>query len=147
MNQECKTASITHFDDEYHFLSNFYAHPVVFQGITYPTNEHAFQAAKTMDISEKRKILSMSTPGEAKRAGRKVNLIPLWDAIKDDIMYHICKKKFSDPVLKKMLLDTGDAELIEGNTWRDKYWGVYNGVGENKLGKILMRIRDEMRED
>ena len=60
-------------------------------------------------------------------------------------MYEICKIKFTtNPNLAKRLLDTGDEELIEGNDWNDIFWGVCNGKGENNLGKILMRIRNEL---
>ena len=63
-------------------------------------------------------------------------------------MYSICRAKFTqNPDLLKKLLDTGDAELVEGNTWGDKVWGVCNDEGENRLGKILMRIRSEIREE
>lgn len=73
-----------------------------------------------------------------------MNLRPDWEEVKDDVMYTVCKAKFlQNPGLLKKLLDTGDAELIEGNTWNDQIWGVCNGSGENRLGKILMRIRDE----
>ena len=54
--------------------------------------------------------------------------------------------KFStNESLKKRLLETGDEELIEGNTWNDTYWGVCKGVGLNKLGEILMRVREELK--
>lgn len=68
-----------------------------------------------------------------------------WEAVKDSVMYEICKAKFSqNPDLADQLVATKDAELIEGNTWGDRIWGVCDGVGENRLGKILMRIRAEM---
>ena len=64
-----------------------------------------------------------------------------------DIMYNICKAKFTqNETLKTKLLKTGDAMLIEGNTWGDRIWGQVNGVGENNLGKILMRIREELKD-
>ena len=61
-------------------------------------------------------------------------------------MEEALRKKFSDPGLRKALLDTGDEYLEEGNTWRDEYWGVCNGIGKNRLGKLLMKIRDELRQ-
>lgn len=80
-------------------------------------------------------------PSEAKRLGRRVKLREDWEEVKELVMYEICYHKFSqNPDIRKMLLDTGDAELIEGNTWGDKI-----GVGENRLGKILMRIRNELK--
>lgn len=75
-----------------------------------------------------------------------VHLRPDWDLIKDKVMYEVCWLKFSThPDLKEKLLATGDRELVEGNFWGDAYWGVYLGVGENKLGKTLMKIRSELR--
>ena len=63
-------------------------------------------------------------------------------------MYQIVKCKFEqNEDLKIKLLNTGNSELIEGNTWGDKIWGKVNGVGQNNLGKILMRIRKELKED
>ena len=85
-------------------------------------------------------------PSEAKRLGRNVQLRPDWETVKYDIMYEVCKAKFEqNDDLREMLLDTGDAYLEEGNTWNDRCWGTCRGVGENHLGKILMRIRDELQ--
>ena len=61
-------------------------------------------------------------------------------------MYKCLRSKFSAPELREKLLDTGDAELIEGNWWNDTTWGVCNGVGENRLGKLLMQIRAEIKD-
>lgn len=89
----------------------------------------------------------MLNPSQAKKLGRSVSLRPDWEDIKIDIMYNICKAKFTqNETLKTNLLKTGDATLIEGNTWGDKIWGQVNGVGENNLGKILMRIREELKD-
>lgn len=89
----------------------------------------------------------MLNPSQAKKLGRSVSLRPDWEDIKIDIMYNICKAKFTqNETLKTKLLKTGDATLIEGNTWGDKIWGQVNGVGENNLGKILMRIREELKD-
>ena len=61
-------------------------------------------------------------------------------------MQEIVQAKFEqNPVLAKWLLNTGDAKLIEGNTWNDRYWGVCAGIGQNKLGKILMKVRDNLK--
>ena len=85
-------------------------------------------------------------PNKAKAKGRNVILRSDWEQIKNKIMYEVCYAKFTqNPELKEKLLLTGDEELIEGNTWHDTYWGVCNRRGKNKLGKILMRIREELR--
>ena len=133
------------FDGEYGFLSNFYAHPVYHDGILYPTNEHAFQAAKTMDLNKRKEIAALKTPGQAKRAGRHVLLREDWEEVKYQVMKEIVSAKFLDPDLKEKLLATGDTELIEGNTWHDCWWGVCDGVGQNNLGKILMEIRNLLK--
>ena len=137
---------IDSFKGKYFFLSNFYESPVIYEGITYLNNEAAFQAQKTLTNKE-RLAFSMLNPSQAKKLGRSVSLRSDWEDIKIDIMYNICKAKFTqNETLKTKLLKTGDATLIEGNTWGDRIWGQVNGVGENNLGKILMRIREELKD-
>ncbi len=136
---------ITRFRDEYDFLSNFYVVDIEYDGIVYPSVEHAFQAAKTLDDDERLKISLLDTPTKAKRAGRKVKLRSDWEEVKLDIMKELIVIKFKDPVLKEKLLSTGNATLIEGNTWRDYYWGECRGKGQNHLGKILMEVREMIK--
>jgi ribA/ribD-fused uncharacterized protein len=100
-----------------------------------------------MNENEILEIRSALTPGKAKRLGRKVTLRANWELIKIDVMLDLVRQKFQDPDLAWMLINTGDAELIEGNHWGDKFWGVCNGEGENHLGKILMQVRDEILKD
>lgn len=134
------------FDGKYMFLSNFYESPIKDdQGIEYPTVEHYFQAAKTLDENERRMIAAAATPGQAKRMGRAVTLRSDWEAVKSYYMELGLRLKFQNPDLAAKLIATGDEELIEGNTWGDRIWGVYNGEGENRLGKLLMKIRDELK--
>jgi hypothetical protein len=137
--------TIDSFEGEYRFLSNFYFSPLKLGGIIYPTVEHAFQAGKTKDKNERMEISLLNTPGEAKRAGRKVKLREDWEQIKLEVMEFLVRLKFENYLdLKDKLLATGDAELIEGNWWNDRFWGVCKGKGENNLGKILMKIRSEL---
>lgn len=137
---------IDSFDGEFAFLSNFYEVPVEWEGITYPSTEHAFQAAKVINPVTRMKIAAEPTPGRAKRAGRSVQLRHDWEQVKFDIMLDIVMAKFRQhPDLAEALLDTGDAELIEGNTWNDTTWGVCNGRGLNWLGKILMMVRCQLK--
>lgn len=138
---------IDSFRGQYFFLSNFCEVPVIYDGITYLNNEVAFQAQKTIN-KEERIDFSMLNPSQAKRMGRRVSLRPDWEEVKFDIMYEICKAKFTqNQSYKENLLKTGDAELIEGNDWGDKIWGQVDGIGENHLGKILMRIREELKNE
>lgn len=133
------------FDGEYAFLSNFYEAPVEKGGIVYPTNEHFFQAMKTLDNEKRKEIAAASTPGQAKRMGRTVKLRPDWEQSKYQIMKEgLTLKFFTHKDLAEKLLATGDAWLIEGNWWGDTYWGVCNGVGHNMLGNLLMEIRKQL---
>lgn len=136
--------TIKEFRGKYFFLSNFYNCPVSYAGLTFENNEAVFQAAK---CPERMKEFCKLNPSEAKRLGRKVRLRQDWEEVKNKVMYDVCKAKFSqNPSLLKMLLQTGDSVLIEGNTWGDRVWGVCNGVGENRLGRILMKIRNELNQ-
>lgn len=142
---------IDRFDGTEHaFLSNFYPSPITgASGIVYPTVEHAFQAAKTADHGSRLLIARLPTPGKAKRAGRALELdggIEGWNARRDHVMRHCLRLKFVlGGRLALMLMATDDAELVEGNTWGDRYWGVVDGVGENRLGNLLMERRAELR--
>lgn len=134
---------ISSFRDEYFFLSNFYPVEIKLDGIVYPNAEAAFQAQKTLDVEERRKFSMLKNPVQAKRLGRKVKLRDDWEEVKLEIMTEIVSQKFlQHPHLIEMLLQTGDEELVEGNKWGDRFWGVCKGKGENHLGKILMKIRD-----
>lgn len=136
--------AITIFKGDNFFLSNFFVAPVVYQGIRFENNEAAYQAAK---CPERMRDFCGLSPQAAKRLGRRVELRPDWETVKYDVMYQVCKAKFTqNSDLLDKLLATGDAELVEGNTWGDQVWGICNGVGENHLGKTLMRIRSELRD-
>lgn len=137
--------TIDKFDGRYEFLSNFYPVDIEYDGQTYGSVEHAFQAAKTFDEEERRDIRYAISPGIAKRIGRHVNLRPDWNNVKINIMYELLLQKFSRPRLRKMLLDTDDARIIEGNTWHDTFWGMCHGIGENNLGKLLEKVREDIR--
>lgn len=137
---------IDSFSGTYHFLSNFWPASVEFEGIVYPSVEHAYQAAKTLDVNERRRIAALATPAEAKWAGRASPLRRDWETSKFEVMERCVRYKFTHHAdLRAKLLETGDAYLEEGNTWGDRVWGVYQGQGENRLGKILMQVRAEIR--
>jgi ribA/ribD-fused uncharacterized protein len=160
------TADIRSFSGDHAFLSNFYPSPLTFRltdaenpdGVyfTAPTVEHAFQAMKLRPdnfsrLTETARILRAATPGNAKKLGRVIPLREDWDSVKDNVMLWLLNKKFSpwdNPGLSDLLVATGDALLIEGNTWGDTYWGVDSGTGEgqNRLGELLMQVRDSIIE-
>lgn len=137
---------IRRFRDEYAFLSNFFECDIEYHGIHYNTAEAAFQAQKCKDPQEQLKISNMP-PLKAKRYGRTVQLIPGWHEKKLDIMHSVVFKKFiQNEILRKKLTATGDAEIVEGNSWHDRYWGADSKGGENHLGKILMQVRKGLRD-
>ena len=144
---------IDFFDGEYDLLSNFYNASCIFEEKLYPTVEHAFQAAKSLDQAERDWIAAAGSPGLAKRLGRRVNLRPDWEKVKFDVMEECLRSKFADPVLKQKLLATGDEELVEGNYWHDNTYGncscerCKDIIGRNMLGNILMKLRTEFMEE
>ena len=149
-------AKITEFRGDYAFLSNFQilgapVHAIHPCGKTvYCTSvESAYQASKCSDPNDMDQFSKMM-PRDAKQKGRKVKMMPGFDFIKDDIMHDLVYEKFRmNSGLMDRLIATGDAELIEGNNWGDTYWGVdlRTGKGENHLGKILMKVRDELKKE
>lgn len=144
------TNSVISFNGQYKFLSNFHSSQIEFEGLVYPTVEHAYQAAKTLDNIVREFIRNQVTPGEAKRAGRNISLREDWEDVKLTIMATLLRKKFYDPVLKAALLQTGEAELKELNYWHDQFWGSctclkHNDTGDNNLGRLLMELREELR--
>lgn len=144
--QTSQPAKISEFQGEHRFLSNFWPETVIFEGITYPTAEHAYQSAKTLDMAERRRIAELTAPSDAKREGRALALRADWEQVKFDVMEAVVRDKFTrNADLREKLLATGDATLEEGNTWGDRVWGVYEGQGENRLGMILMKVRDELQ--
>lgn len=150
MNESPAPEVIDRFEGKYRFLSNFYQHKFTsLTGERWQSGEHAFQAAKLTPGLSRRLYLQIkqaASPGQAKRLGRQVPLRPDWEEIKVNIMRNILRAKFRDPELREMLLATGDAALVEGNYWYDTFWGVCNGRGQNWLGRLLMEVREEARE-
>lgn len=141
---------IDSFRDENFYLSNFYETQVTYGGITYGSNEAAFQAQKCEYPAEREAFVTLN-PSEAKKKGRRMKLRPDWESVKMKLMYDIVWAKFTQhPDLAEKLLATGDAVLEEGNNWNDRIWGVVweNGVkkGSNLLGQILMLVRQRLQE-
>ena len=136
---------INSFDGEYDFLSNFYECPILWKGNLYRNSESIYQSYKTLDNVPF--DFTKTTGSQAKKISKKLNVRPDWNKIKFDLMYEICQEKFNQNTdIAQKLMNTGDAILIEGNYWGDTYWGKCNGVGQNNLGKILMKIREELFE-
>lgn len=153
-----KRQAICVFRDVYYFLSNFYMCSVMYDEVLYPSSEHAYQAVKTLDKSQREIIRRLNRPSDAKSFARFLQLREDWDKVKINIMYQIIKDKFTrNKNLATMLIQTKDAVLEEGNTWggkqvsfeidliiQDRFWGKVDGKGSNHLGKILMKVREEL---
>lgn len=142
-SDESKLMAIEEFKGKYSFLSNFHRCHVFMDNKWYPSVENAYQAAKTYSMSE-RVVFETCTSGKAKKLGRKLKLRSDWEQAKIPIMLNLLRSKFQDKELCRLLLATGNEELIEGNWWHDYFWGVCLGVGENWLGKLLMQVRREL---
>lgn len=138
-------APIDSFRGNHRFLSNFHPAEVELDGETYPTVEHAYQAAKTLDASERRFVRTAASAKEAKERGQGVLKQPNWDNLRYGVMLRLLRQKFGHRDLGDLLLATQEAKLIEGNTWGDTTWGVCRGKGKNMLGVLLMQVRDELR--
>lgn len=137
--------AINSFDGPYAFLSNFYPARTEYDGLVFPTSEHAYQAAKTTNPRYREAFTeSIIPPAVAKRMAKVLERRDDWDAVKLAVMTNVVAAKFKDPGLAEMLVATGDAEIIEGNTWGDVFWGVCAGKGRNELGKILMSLRRDL---
>jgi len=132
---------INSFQGKNRWLSNFWLCEIEWEGLLYPSVEHAYQASKTLDLEWRKRISSLQNSRKAKKIGRLSKIRDNWEEIKQKIMEELIIKKFQIPELKQKLLNTEDAELIEGNNWGDTYWGICNGVGENHLGRLLMKTR------
>lgn len=132
--------------DEFRWLSNYYPCPVVYEGRQYLSSEAAYQAAKTLDLEDRKRFEKMGA-GTSKKEGQKVVMRSDWNEVKDQVMFDIVLDKFSrNADLRLKLLATDDKYLEETNWWKDTYWGVCNGVGKNQLGHTLMAVRDMIRE-
>ena len=141
-----KIYTIDRFRDEYLFLSNFADAPMVYDGIPYRNVEAAFQAQKCLTKEEQEAFSEMSA-GTAKKYGKTVPLRPDWESVKINLMESVVREKFlQNPHYAKALSETAPLDLKEGNHWHDTFWGIDSrtGKGENHLGKILMKIRNEL---
>lgn len=163
---------------QFDFLSNFHPSPLMLPervyrwlgiddvasrakeisaSIQWANGEAAFQAFKCADVDTFLDIADSESPGHAKGIGRRCKMRNDWNDVKVDVMRETIRAKFSpqNPILAKRLLDTGYAELVEGNTWGDAVWGRPLGHyrfagtqrGENLLGQLLMQRRSELRLD
>lgn len=148
---------IDSFTGDYSFLSNFHCpapvhllNPDGSPGYWFRSVEHAYQAAKTLDVLARRPFVNIGmTPGQAKRAGKLLKLRADWEDVRLHVMEDLLRQKFAADPLRAKLIATQSAQLIEGNNWGDSYWGMVRTpagtlVGANNLGRLLMQIRLEV---
>lgn len=134
------------FNDEFRFLSNFWPAKIFYNDEFWPNVECAYQAYKS-DDPEVREEFKTLTAGEAKKKGGEIRLRDDWEVIKDSIMCELVFAKFTqNKDLGDMLLLTEDLYIEETNWWNDVYWGVCNGIGENKLGIMIMKVRHHLND-
>jgi len=152
---------IDKFEGRFRFLSNFYPCKIEHKGIKYPSVEHFYVAMKVTEMqlidgiyytaADFREMISrISNPGDVKKIGSRVKIRRDWDDKKLEFMNWAVREKFKDETLAEMLISTGDQEIIEGNWWHDNFFGSCSCVkcgnkGQNNLGKLLMRVRDDIR--
>ncbi len=141
------TINFYRVSDAYGEFSNFAPYPITIDGKVWPTTEHYFQGRKFPGTEHEEAIRTTHSPMIAARMGRSRQrpLRPDWDAVKDEIMLEAVRAKFAQhPKLAALLLSTGTARLVE-HTKNDRYWGDGgDGSGKNRLGEILMRVREEL---
>lgn len=139
---------IKEFKGEYRWLSNFAPVDIRFEGLVYPSVEHAYVSAKTDNQALKRLLTDEDlSAGDAKKLGKTVELPKHWEVDKLIIMRELLVKKFSQQPYMGKLIDTGDMYIQEGNYWNDTFWGIdlRIGEGQNHLGLMIMDIRDFLR--
>ena len=146
------------------FCSNFFPVPITVTILTpdgsvtetYPSVEHAFQAAKTSVADERKEFQNPELyAGTAKKMGRFVTLRKNWESCKVSTMAALLHIKFQNPNMRELLLETRPKMLIEGNYWHDNFWGICfcpasskgceGATGINTLGKLLMNLRRSLQ--
>lgn len=145
--------AITKFEGQYACFSNYYMCNMVFEELPYRCSESCYQSLKYAK-QKSRNIYRTMAPSTAHLRGQKIKpLRPKWDEVKDDLMYKVVFEKFyQNKNIQEILLSTGDEEIINENDYHDNYWGICscekcraeNIEGQNKLGKILMKVREDI---
>jgi len=139
--------AIPSFDGKHRFLSNFYPAEIMWDGRRYPTSEHLYHALKAATEAGREWVRAAPTAAAAKSRGRQIKRVGGWGGERIGAMRTVLLAKFTQhPELAARLVATGEAELVEGNTWGDTFWGrnLATGRGENRLGKLLMELRESL---
>lgn len=141
---------ITLFRGDYNWLSNFqyFDKPMTYGDLKFLTNEHFYIAIKTLDQSLRKEVSEHPAKG-LKKFGKTLPIRGDWEEIKIEVMLYGLRYKFShhNPSLRNKLLNTTDLVVEERNWWGDKFWGtcLKTGEGENHLGKLIMKVREEIK--
>ena len=131
---------------KYRPLSNFHVANVQIGDLVFRSSEAAYMAEKTPLLLEKLALLQAPTPSEARILGQRVKLRDDWEDVKVEKMLMVLRAKFTqDEFCRNLLLSTGDKYIEETNWWGDDFWGKCTQNGQNNLGKLLMQIREELR--
>ena len=143
---------IKEFKDDHRWLSNFYPCEIEYEGMMFDSVEKAYQSAKTNDLKLREEISLLDSPGKAMRffKNRSKDVREVWNKVNLDIMRELLRKKFvENDYFRRKLLSTGNSEIQEGNLWGDVIYGVdlRTGKGLNILGKMIMEIRSELRNE
>ena len=139
-------------DEKYGGLSNFHRCEQFVDGYLYPTNEHYYQSQKALGLEFHKWIATAPNPylamkaGRLLRAGKEGELRPEWEKIKLVIMEKGLRAKFQNQLLRLRLIQTGDAHLFE-NSSTDDYWGGALPKSKNHLGNLIMKIREEIKNN
>ena len=140
-----EAVAIKSFDGSHRFLGNQWHMPVMLDGRNYASVEHAFQAARTLDPKARQAIHASPFAADARKIAATVPERSGWVKMMHGVMRELVEQKFAAGTkLAERLLATGDAELVWTNHLGDSYWGVCNGVGENHLGRLLMKVRGDL---
>jgi len=135
-------------EDEYGWMSNFWRQSEFVNGIWYKTNEHYYQSQRTINPSVAKCIANAPHAWYAMILGRNLrekDMVKDWDSVKVGIMLTGLRAKFKNKILRDKLLNTGDA-IIHENSHTDEFWGCGSeGKGKSMLGKLLMKVREEIR--
>jgi len=138
-----KNGFIEEFQGEYRWLSNFMPVTIVLDGITYPSVEHAYVSAKVDTEQWKRECSDVGlSSADIKAKGRGLNV-----ENKIEVMDMLLRQKFNQEPYKSNLINTNSMYIQEGNRWNDTFWGVCfkTSLGANNLGKLIMKIRDDLQ--
>ena len=132
-------------------FSNLFRRPISFEGVTFATTEHAYQAGKARRPEVREWLMAAPSPALLAMAAHGLyqwDVTPSWSRIKFDRMRGVLQAKFTQhDDLRKLLLSTGSARLVESATVDNavnRLWGEVNGVGKNMLGELLMELRGQL---